>query len=54
MEIPVYELTVNQLLIVATFFVVILIALMFDRYLEKKRENKAIDKVYDDIKVDRE
>lgn len=51
-EFPVNELSPTILLIVASLFTIILLALMFDRYFENKKDKEALDKIDDDIEID--
>lgn len=51
-EFTVHELDTTQLLIVASLLVVILLAAMFDRHLEEKRDRDTMDRVDKSIDID--
>ncbi len=51
-ELPVYELSPIHLLIVASLFIIILLALMFDRHFEDKKDKDELDRISNDIEID--
>ena len=51
-ELPIYELNPDHLLVIAFLFIIILLGLMVDRYLEEKRDRNTLDKIEKDIIID--